>query len=55
MIGSIALSGAVFLCVVVLSVVIGGSDAVESVIPKILVALPAIAVVAAPFVMKRLT
>lgn len=54
-IGSVAVSGAFFLCGVVLAVVIGGSEAVETVIPKLLYAVPAIAIVSAPFLIKRMS
>lgn len=54
-IGSIAVGGAVFLCGVVLSVVIGGAEAIENVVPKLLYAIPAIAILSAPFLSKRMS
>lgn len=54
-IGSIATSGAFFLCGVVLSVVIGGSGAVETVMPKLLYLVPAIAIISAPWISKRMS
>lgn len=54
-IGSIAVGGTFFLCGVVLSVVIGGAEAVENVMPKLLYAIPAIAILSAPFLSKRMS
>jgi hypothetical protein len=54
-IGAIAASGAFLICGVVLSVVIDGADAVEVVIPKLLYAVPAIAMMCAPCLSKRMT
>lgn len=54
-IGSIAVGGAFFLCGVVLSVVIGGAEAIENVMPKLLYAIPAIAILSAPFISKRMS
>lgn len=54
-VGSITVAGSFFVVGVVLSVIIGGADTVETAIPVLLYAVPAIAIVFAPLINERMS